>query len=160
MNFWKWAPCVSKFCGECLGRVNAGTKIDRRILVSRTGVERGRFMGHRSDVHREDLCTCSAGCVGGRTRVRICLFRGSAAADSLRQHEAGGGQDSGGGERKKTRAVNCRATAYLRRSSDVRARATTRGRWKGWWAMRGGTLWCRFHGGQSGGAEHTSAGTV
>src|SRR5882762_3523938 len=47
---------------------------------------------------------------------------------------------------KDTRAVNCRATAYLRRSSDVRARATTRGRWKGWWAMRGGTFWCRFHG--------------
>ena len=61
-------------------------------------------MGHRRDVHREDLCTCSAGRVGGRTRVGICLFRGSAAADSLRQHEAGGGQDSGGGERKKTRA--------------------------------------------------------
>ncbi len=79
--------------------------MDRRILVSRTAVEWARFVGHRRDVHREDLCTCSAGRVGGRTRVRICLFRGSAAADSLRKHEAGGGQDSGGGgKRKKTRA--------------------------------------------------------
>src|SRR6266705_5958064 len=33
--------------------------------------------------------------VSGRTRARLCLFRGSAAADSLRQHEAGGGEDSG-----------------------------------------------------------------
>lgn len=35
------------------------------------------------------------GSVSGRTRARLCLFPGSAAADSLRQHEAGGGDDSG-----------------------------------------------------------------
>jgi len=52
------------------------------------------------------------------------------------------GAESG---RRRGRSVNYRATAYLKRSSDVRARATTRGRWKGWWAMRGGTFWCRFH---------------
>jgi len=51
----------------------------------------------------------------------------------------------GGEERKKTRgSANCRAIICSRISSGVLVRATTRGRWKGWWAMRGGTFWCRF----------------
>jgi hypothetical protein len=48
-----------------------------------------------------------------------------------------------GRERRRTRSVNCRAIIYSRRSSDVPAKATTGGRWKGWWAKRSGTSWCR-----------------
>ena len=44
---------------------------------------------------------------------------------------------------RRGRSANCRAIICSRRSSDGLARATTRGKWKGWWAMRGGTSWCR-----------------
>src|ERR1019366_7523623 len=53
--------------------------------------------GVHADVRllRSSLSSGDDGSVSGRTRARLCLFRGSAAADSLRQHEAGGGEDSG-----------------------------------------------------------------
>src|ERR1700729_712133 len=40
-------------------------------------------------------------------------------------------------------ALDSKAITCLRRSSDDQARATTRGRWKGWSATRGETSWCR-----------------
>ena len=44
----------------------------------------------------------------GRNRARLCVFRGSAAADSLRHHDSSCGEDSGGGQWKKTRAFLAR----------------------------------------------------
>jgi hypothetical protein len=63
---------MSENAGAKIDRVTPGERVMRRVksrppdLVSRTVVERGRFVGHRRDVHRGDLWTCSAGRVGGR----------------------------------------------------------------------------------------------
>ena len=51
---------------------------------------------------------------------------------------------------KRKPSPSYRATIYLRRSSGVRERATTRERWRAWWAMRGGTSWCRCRGARVG----------
>jgi transposase len=57
----------------------------------------------------------------------------------------------GDGTRKKTQAFrSCRATTFSRSGSGGPARGTTRGRSRGWWAMRGGTLWCRCRGTRTG----------
>jgi len=65
------------------------------------------------DCFRGSISGGDDGSISGRTRASIRLFWGSAAADSLRQHEAGGGEDSGGGERKKTRAFSELQSHYL-----------------------------------------------
>jgi transposase len=49
----------------------------------------------------------------------------------------------GDGTRMKTRAFTELQSHYLFAKKFGPARATTRGRWKGWWATRGGTSWCR-----------------
>ena len=50
----------------------------------------------------------------------------------------------GGGTRKRTRVFpSCSRTTCSRIGSADRARATTRGRWRGWWALPGGTSWSR-----------------
>ena len=63
----------------------------------------------------------------------FAYFGGVPRRDSVRQHEAGGGRILGGGDAEEDAGVqpNCRATICLQRSSDVRARATTREKWKG-----------------------------
>ena len=82
----------------------------------------------------ESLSGGDHGSVSGRPRLGLRLFRRRAAVDSLRQHQAGGGSDPG---RRPARphprlspswsAISCSGTA-----SAGRARAMTRGRWRGW----------------------------
>ena len=48
-----------------------------------------------------------------------------------------------GSGRRRGPSPSCKVTICLPTSSDVRPRATTRATWKGWWAMRGATSWCR-----------------
>ncbi len=47
-------------------------------------------------------------------------------------------------ESGRKRLVNCRSTTCSPSDSGVRAKETTKAKWKGWWAMRVGTYWCRF----------------
>jgi len=49
----------------------------------------------------------------------------------------------GDGTRAKTRAFTELQSHHLFAEKGALARATTRGRWKGWWATRGGTSGCR-----------------
>ena len=57
----------------------------------------------------------------------------------------------GDGTRMKTRAFSELQSHYLFAEKFGRpARATTKGKWKGWWATRGATSWCRFRGSRVG----------
>ena len=44
------------------------------------------------------------------------------------------------------RSPSCSPTTCSRTGSDDPARAMTKGRWRGWWATRGATSWCRCPG--------------
>ena len=80
-------------------------------------------------------------------RLGFRLSGRRAPEHSVRQHEAGGGPDTGrtAGASGPEPSPSYSPTTCSRIGSAVLARAMTRGRWKGWWATCAATSWypCR-----------------
>ena len=74
------------------------------------------------------------------------LPRGSAPEHPLRQHQAGGGQDPGRrpGESAPEPSPSSSLTTCSRTGSAGPGRATTRERWRAWWATCAATFWCPY----------------
>ena len=101
---------------------------------------------------RDGLPGRDDGGISGRAQPGVCLLWGSAAEHSVRQHEAGGRRRSWetGRGRRRRHFRSCRVTTCSRSGSGGPARETTKEKWRGWSAMRGGTSWFRCRGARVG----------
>ncbi len=113
-------------------------------------LERAHFfvidLPHSDDCVRDGVSGRDHGSILRRAQSSVCLLQGSAANDSVRQHEDRLCPDiwGMGRDRRREPLANCRATICLRNGLGGRAKATTKGKWKGWLAMHGAISWCPY----------------
>ena len=141
------APGDVRAAGSSAG-ARAG-RFRRSAGVHRRGQAEGPFLRLRPAAQRRIVrsgipCGDGRG-MGRRARARVLVLRHGAIVDSLRQRPVPGVADRARRDAPPHAAVQriSLALPHPGPATGARARATTRGRWKVWWAGRGAISWFR-----------------